>query len=101
MADLKAATVPGLVVTKLLHEIEKHLLELETENKKLREENEILRDSKMPQTLNMKFIAEYCGVSRSTAGNWLNSGRIKANKVDGRWLINREDFMKWVNNEAR
>jgi len=101
LADLKAATIPGFVVKKLLQEIEKHLLELEDINKKLREENEILKDSKMPQTLNMKFIAEYCGVSRSTAGNWLNSGKIKANKIDGRWLINREDFMDWVNNEAR
>ncbi len=101
MADLKAATVPGLVVTKLLHEIEKHLLELETENAELREENEILRDSKMPQTLSMKFISEYCGVSRSTAGDWLNSGKIKAQKINGRWLINREDFMDWINNKAR
>lgn len=90
------ATVKGRVIAELMQETMNLLSALEAENAALREENELLKGDNMPPVLSPSFIAEYCGVSASTVSDWLITGEIKARKVNGRWLILREDFLEWL-----
>lgn len=91
-----AATVKGRVIAELMQETMNLLAALEAENAALREENELLKGDNMPPVLSPGYIAEYCGVSASTVSDWLITGEIKARKVNGRWLILREDFLEWL-----
>lgn len=93
------ATVKGRVISELMQETMKYLAELEKENAELREENEILKGDTMSPILSIKFIAEYTGVSIGTVGEWLITGELKGSKKGGRWIVKREDFMAWLNDE--
>lgn len=90
------ATIKGRVIAELMQETMNLLAALEAENAALRDEVELLKGDNMPPVLSPSYIAEYCGVSASTVSDWLITGEIKARKVNGRWLILREDFVEWL-----
>lgn len=94
-----AATVKGRVIAELMQETMKYLQELEQENSQLRDEIEILRSDDMPPTVSVKYIAGYCGVSDSTVGDWLKTGLLKGKKINGRWLVKREDFRTFIDGD--
>lgn len=91
----------GRVVLSFMQETLDYIASLENRVVELESEVETLKGDTMPHVLNADFIAEYTGVSRSTVGDWLNRKIIKAKKEGGRWLIKRDDFMAWLNDDEK
>jgi excisionase family DNA binding protein len=57
--------------------------------------------SKIFQQYSLKDIQEKLQVSKVTALRLVNSGMIKAQKIGRQWWINEEDFIAFLQGEAK
>lgn len=49
---------------------------------------------KRPKMYSIKEMAKYCGASENTVRNWINDGKVKAERLGGRIFISEEEFQK-------
>ena len=49
---------------------------------------------KLPRKYSVKELAEHCGVSELTVRNWINDGKLKAERIGRRIFISEEEFQR-------
>lgn len=98
----ETATMKSRIIEECTQTILKVIQEYESKIATLQEENDILRNNgNLPPTLAQRQAAEHCGVSVSTVSDWLRTGILKGKKINGRWLINREDFLAFLSSDNK
>lgn len=56
--------------------------------------NTLQRSNNRPKKHSVKELAEHCGVTELTVRNWINVGKIKAERLGRRIFISEEEFQK-------
>lgn len=52
-------------------------------------------------TMNVRQVARYLQLEKSTIYSWAQEGRIPAEKVGGRWRFRRADLDAWLEGHRR
>lgn len=98
----ETVTIKSRIIEECTQTILKLMQEYEVKMTALQEENDLLRNNgNLPPTLAQRQVAEHCGVSVSTVSDWLRTGILKGKKINGRWLINREDFLAFLRSDSK
>lgn len=51
------------------------------------------------QLYSLRKVRELTGVTRRTLVSYITSGRLKANKIGGRWTVSLSNLKKFINGE--
>lgn len=56
--------------------------------------NNLQRPNKKPKKYSVRELAEHCGVSELTVRNWINDGKLKAERIGRPIFISEEEFQR-------